>query len=176
MRQLIRFLPQDINENNIVKAQILLGDNYETFELYTGDWSKEDFVNQWKSAVRLSLKKRETTALFKNYKHDSISGIKILWLYTIIPEELAYPDKFIHADGVDFYITESFRFFTEKLEILADDASYNLINKNYGHYFPIYWLNIHKLERFYLYLSDRVEGISHWKVNKQDLKSILNYL
>jgi len=30
------------------------------------------------------------------------------------------------------------------------------------------------MDKFYQYLSDRIEGVSNWKISEKDLKSVLN--
>lgn len=162
------------NENTI-KAEIFLGGHYETFELNTTDWSKSDYIKQRIHAIKSSLNDRSISGIFKNYEKTTPSGIKNMGVYTIIPEEIAY-SQLEETNTKNFYITESFRFVTERIEILNDDKSFYLINKCYGNYFPIYYLNINKLNHFYLYLSEQVEGISHWKVTEDDLKETLNFL
>lgn len=162
------------NENT-TKAEILLGRYYETFELNTTDWNKSDYIKQWIHAIKSSLDNRDISGIFKNYEKTTPSEIKNMGIYTIIPEEIAYSQS-ENNNTKDFYITESFKFVTEKIEILDDDQGFDLINECYGNYFPIYYLNINKLSHFYLYLSEQVEGVSHWKVTENDLKETLNFL
>ena len=168
----LKFVP-DSNENEVF-AQILLGGEYENFILNLKDWSKEDYIFQWKHAIENSLKNREVSALMQNYEkaYDHVKAIRI---YSIIPEEFTAGEIGITSDeSKDFYITESFIFITENEKTFTNDIHFNKIKKAYGRFFPIFYFDKQRMDKFYLYLSDRVEGISSWKVTAKDLQGALD--
>lgn len=159
---------------NKVFVNILLDNKYEMFELNLKNWSKNDYVNQWKDAARYSLENRCVSGLIKNYE-SSINGVKKINIFIIIPEEVNDPKSFIFQRKIpeDFYITESFVFVTENIDTFLSNESYERIKEIYGDYFPIIYFDQNFLFRFYLYLSDRVEGISNWKIKGSMIKTIL---
>lgn len=168
MADLIKFFTEDE-----ITAGILLDGEYERFNLNLVDWTKDDYIEQWKHAAKYSLKNREVSAFIKNYENAQ-HHVKMIGIYTIIPEELTNPNQYLTSeDGEDFFITESFVFITENEKTLTTDKAFNKIKKAFGNYFPIFYFDKNRLDKFYLYLSDRIEGISNWKITNKDLKSIL---
>lgn len=73
-----------------------------------------------------------------------------------------------------FFITESFVFITENEKTFITNKAFKKIKKAYGRTFPIFYFDKNRIDKFYLYLSDRVEGISSWKITEKNLESILN--
>lgn len=92
-------------------AKILLGDDYESFELYTKDWQFERYVQQWKDAARLLLDTGSTVCLIKHYEAAK-DCVKMMHLYTVFAKETAYPLCDDISDD-EFLITESFVFITQ---------------------------------------------------------------
>ena len=84
MRDLIK-----INPSNKT-AKILLDECYETFELFTKDWGMEQYIQQWKDAVKFLLDTGNTVCLIKHYE-SAESHVKQMHLYTIFLQENAYP-------------------------------------------------------------------------------------
>lgn len=162
-------------ETNSVFGRIRLGSNYETFELNTREWSSEKYLQQWKHAAAWSMNKRETSGIIKNYE-SSLSQVKKVGIYNLIPKELAYPSRDLFEDESekDFYITENFIFVTEDVSVLDSNFHFDQIYNAFGNYFPIYYLNFQKIEKFYLYLSQKIEGVSHWEVRRDDLCSFID--
>ena len=83
----------------------------------------------------------------------------------------------ISSEEVDddvFFMTESFVFITQNEKALTSDFYFDKIFDSYSNYFPIYYFNPNHIERFYLYLSERINGISAWQVSRQQLSTILN--
>lgn len=72
-----------------------------------------------------------------------------------------------------FYITESFIFITNDVNNLKNDIEFKRIYDAFGEYFPIYYFDESSMSKFYLYLSDRIEGISNWKISEDNLKTVL---
>jgi hypothetical protein len=161
------------NEPDKIKVKIRLGADTETFNLVTTDWSLQQYLYQWKHAALLALQTRQTVGFIKSYE-CSKQHVKTMSIYTIIPKEIAYPNRFqINNEQEGFYITESFIFVSEDLNALVSDRCFDEIYETYDNYFPIYYFNQKKLNQFYLYLSDKVEGVSSWEITFNDLKSIL---
>jgi len=156
------------------KAGIFLEGEYELFELNLTDWNIKDYISQWKHAAKYSLKNREVSALIQNYQHAK-NHVKIIRIYTIIPEEFTIHKSALGTkDGKDFFITESIVFITENEKTFISNKSFKKIKKNFGRNFPIFYLDIKRMDKFYQYLSDRIEGVSNWKISEKDLKSVLN--
>lgn len=149
-------------------AGILLDDHYEKFSLNLKDWTKDDYIKQWKHAAKYSLENRELSCLIKSYE-CAYYHVKAINVYTIIPAEMIYSDN----RDESFFITESFLFITENAETFNSNEAFDIIKNNFGNYFPIYYFNISRLDKFYLYLSEVVAGISNWKVEKNNIESIL---
>lgn len=169
MLELIRLFPEDDPT-----AGILLDGEYEQFNLNLVDWSKEDYIDQWKHAAKYSLKNREISGFIKNYE-NAYHHVKMIGIYTIIPEELTNPQKYLTSEeGCDFFITERFLFITENEKTFTSNDSFDEIEKSLGNFFPIYYFNKSRIDKFYLYLSARIEGISSWKITEEDLESVLN--
>jgi|24BtaG_2_1085350.scaffolds.fasta_scaffold02111_5 hypothetical protein len=161
------------NEPDNVKIKIRLGNEFETFDLITADWSLQKYLRQWKHAALFALQTRETVGLIKSYE-CSKQHVKVMGIYTVIPIEIAYPNRLQTSNEQEgFYITESFIFVSERIASLISDDCFNEIYKNYGNYFPIYHFDEKNMNRFYLYLSTKVEGISSWKITCDDLRSVL---
>lgn len=163
------------NLNQKVECKILLGENYESFDLNLKDWTLENYIHQWKSAARYSLDNREISAFFKSYESSKKGVIKTLSLYTIIPIEMTYSIEECLSKGEDsdFFITERFMFVTENKDSFFSEDDFMKIKESFYEYFPIYYLDLDNLNRFYLYLSDKVENVSKWKVSKKSLETIL---
>ena len=157
-----------------LKGMILLDDVYETFELNLDSWSKFDYINQWKSAAKHSLDYRAVSAFIKNYDRPA-GNVRKIGIYTIIPEELTNPIDYAFRSDTpkSFYITESFIFITNDVNNLKNDIEYTKIYDAFGEYFPIYYFDESSVVKFYLYLSDRIEGISNWKISEENLKTVL---
>lgn len=152
-------------------AKILLGDDYESFELSTKDWQFEQYVQQWKDAARLLLDTGSTVCLIKHYEAAK-DCVKMMHLYTVFTKETAYP----LCDGIsddEFLITESFVFITQDERVLTKNLYFDKLFDSYSNHFPIYYFDPNHIERFYLYLSERVNGISSWQVSRQQLGTIL---
>lgn len=99
MLEFIRLFPEDDHT-----AGILLDGEYEQFNLNLVDWSKEDYIDQWKHAAKYSLKNREILGFIKNYE-NAYHHVKMIGIYTIIPEELTNPQEFlISEEGCDFLL------------------------------------------------------------------------
>lgn len=156
------------------KGMIFLDDVYETFELNLNSWSQSDYINQWKSAAKHSLDYRCVSALIKNYERP-VGNVKKIDIYTIIPEEMTNPREYIFRLDApkSFYITESFIFITNDVNNLKNDIEFKKIYDAFGAYFPIYYFDESSMSKFYLYLSDRIEGISNWKISEDNLKTVL---
>ncbi|MPW64933.1 hypothetical protein CPI40_09025 [Moraxella catarrhalis] len=165
MRNLIKIDP----ENKIVK--ILLGDNYESFELYTKDWRFERYVQQWKDATKLLLDTGNTVCLIKHYEAAK-NSVRTMRLYTIFPKKTAYPLCDDISDD-EFLVTESFIFITQDEKVLTTSFYYDKIFDSYSNYFPIYYFDPDRIEHFYLYLNERTNGISTWQVSRLQLGTIL---
>ncbi|MFC0821212.1 hypothetical protein [Moraxella marmotae] len=165
MKNLIKIDPK----NN--SAKILLGDNYESFELYTGSWQFKQYIQQWKDAARLLLDTGSTVCLIKHYEAAK-DHVKTMHLYTIFPKNTAYPLCEDIGDD-EFFITESFVFITQDEKVLTTNFYFDKIFDSYSSHFPIYYFDPDHIERFYLYLSERVNGISAWQVSRQQLGTIL---
>jgi|GEM_PF-4799956 len=170
MSSLLSILYQD-DVKKTAKIRINLGGECETFDLITNDWSLKKYISQWKHAARIALNSRQTVGLIKRYE-SSKNHVKSIDIYTIIPKEEAYPNTYDESSG--FYITESFMFISERLEVLSSNQYFDEIYESYGHYFPIYYFDENNISRFYLYLSDKVEGVSSWEVTNKDLRAILD--
>lgn len=169
MIDLIKFFPEDE-----ITAGIFLDDVYERFNLNLVDWAKKDYIAQWKHAAKYSLKNREVSAFINNYENAK-RHVKVIGIYTIIPEEhTIHKNAPFSEDGEDFFITESFVFITENEKTFITNKSFKKIKKAYGRTFPIFYFDKNRMDKFYLYLSDRVEGISSWRITGKDLESILN--
>lgn len=169
MLDLIKFFPEDE-----ITAGILLDGEYERFNLNLVDWAKKKYISQWKHAAKYSLKNREVSAFIKSYENAQ-HHVKVIGIYTIIPEEhTIHKSDLISEDGKDFFITESFVFITENEKTFTTNKSFKKIKKTYGRTFPIFYFDKNRMDKFYLYLSDRVEGVSSWKITGKDLESILN--
>ncbi|STY81716.1 MULTISPECIES: hypothetical protein [Moraxella] len=140
----------------------------ESFKLITSDWSRFDYVNQWKHAVRFSLEYIRPAASIKRYEspRNKISNIEI---YTIIPKNFLSDNE----EDEGFYITESFIFITDNISVLSSKEDFEEIYEGYGNYFPIYYFDTKILECFYTYLSSEIYGISHWDMSTEQLKEIL---
>lgn len=160
-----------INRKNKT-ARILLGESYESFELYTKDWTFEQYIQQWRDAVKLLLDADNTVCLIKQYE-SAKKHVKKMCLYTIFSKESAYP-LYNEIDDDVFFITESFIFITENTDFLTNKFYFDKIFKSYSNYFPIYYFNSNHIEHFYLYLSERTNGISVWEVSRQQLNTFLN--
>lgn len=169
MLDLINFFPEDE-----ITAGILLDGEYERFNLNLVDWAKKNYISQWKHAAKYSLKNREVSAFIKSYENAQ-RHVKVIGIYTIIPEEYTiHKNDLISEDGKDFFITESFVFITENEKTFTTNKSFKKIKKTYGRTFPIFYFDKNRMDKFYLYLSDRIEGVSSWKITGKDLESILN--
>lgn len=169
MLDLIKFFPEDE-----ITVGILLDGEYERFNLNLVDWAKKNYISQWKHAAKYSLKNREVSAFIKSYENAQ-HHVKAIEIYTIIPEERTiHKSDLISEDGKDFFITESFVFITENEKTFTTNKSFKKIKKTYGRTFPIFYFDKNRMDKFYLYLSDRVEGVSSWKITGKDLESILN--
>ncbi len=155
-------------------AYIRLGENYEAFELNLNNWTREQYVLQWKNAAKYAMQKRLTSAFICDYECAK-NNIKLIKIYSVIPEEATCPREYLDCDdteNLDFFITESFVFITEDVNKLKLEDSYEQIFSVYDEYFPIYYLNPDHIQYFYLYLSDRIEGVSNWRISKEDLLSV----
>lgn len=168
--QLIKILSEEQNKKSATAA-ILLGEQYETFSLNLTDWSLTDYLKQWQNAIDLAIQNRCTVALIKNYE-KATEHVKMMWIYTIIPEEDAESRKFFNKDGSDFFITESFLFFTENKDLLSKSECFEEIYNSFGNYFPIYYFKEEHIKYFYLYLSPNISDVSHWKVSATTLSTI----
>lgn len=157
------------------KGMMFLDGVYESFELNLNSWSKSDYINQWKSAAQHSLDHRAVSALIKNYERPN-GNVKKIDIYTIIPEEMTNPLDYIFRSDTQksFYITESFVFITDDINNIKNDIEFKKIYDAFGEYFPIYYFDESSMSKFYLYLSDRIEGISSWKISERDLKTVLD--
>lgn len=172
MLSLIKFFPAD--KSNEITAGIFLDDEYERFSLNLTDWTKEDYICQWKHAARYALENRDVSAFIKNYE-SAQQSVKMIWINTIIPEELTDPRKYLTSeDGQNFFITESVVFITENENTFTSDDAFNEIKQAFGNCRPIFYFDKNRIDKFYLYLSDRIEGVSNWTITKQDLESIFN--
>lgn len=150
-------------------ASILLGENYESFKPDTKDWQLKHYVQQWQSAIRLLLDTGSTVCLIKHYEAAK-QHVKQMGIYTIFSQESAYPCEQIDNDK--FFITECFIFITERVEHLSNQFYFDKIFDHYDHHFPIYYFNPNHIEHFYLYLSERTNGISVWEVSRQQLATV----
>ncbi|MBU3845589.1 MAG: hypothetical protein H9855_01155 [Candidatus Acinetobacter avistercoris] len=170
MLELLRFYPEDDHT-----AGILLAGEYELFNLSLVDWSKEDYIDQWKHAAKHSLINRRSSCFIKNYE-NAYHHVKMIGIYTIIPEEVANPRKYFvsEEEASDFFITEKFLFITENEKTFTSNDSFDEIEKSLENPFPIFYFNKSRVDKFYLYLSDRIEGISNWRITKEDLESVLD--
>lgn len=169
------FITVNTQQKDKIVTKILLNNEYESFDLNLKDWSLADYINQWKDAAQYALECRCVSALITNYESPS-SGVKKISIFTIIPEELTDPKYYAFQDkeAENFYLTESFVFITNNIEVFLSNNAYDDIKKVYGDYFPIIYFDEKNLFRFYMYLSDKVNGISNWKIEKSKLKTILN--
>ncbi|WP_445114735.1 hypothetical protein [Acinetobacter sp. WZC-1] len=169
MLNLIKFFPEEGT------VGIFLDDEYERFILSTKDWTKGDYINQWKHAVMYALKNREVSGIIKYYECAK-SKVKKMSIYTIIPEEQtkSSDDFFSESDANDFFITESFLFITENEKTFTSNEPFDQIKETYGNYFPIFYFDKYRIDKFYLYLSDNIHGMSSWKIKAEDLESVLN--
>lgn len=152
-------------------AKILLGADYESFELYTKDWQFEQYVQQWKDAARLLLDTGSTVCLIKHYEAAK-DCVKMMHLYTVFAKETAYPFCDDISDD-EFLITESFVFITQDEKVLTENLYFDKLFDSYSNYFPIYYFDPNRIEYFYLYLNERTNGISTWQVSRQQLGTIL---
>lgn len=157
-------------------AKIQLGKESEQFELNLTTWSQVDYINQWEHAVKFTLENGAVSVLIKNYE-SALNGVKKISIFTIIPEEVVDPKKYIfqNIESEFFYITESFIFITETLDLLDSNEPFEKIKEIYGDYFPIFHFDVKNLFRLYLYMSDNVEGRSNWKIDRNMLKTVLSH-
>ncbi len=170
MKDLINF--QKDEKYQKVVGKIRLGEFVETFFPSFLDWTEKDYEKQWHHAIKHSLDKRELSCLFLSYE-KSDRHVKKISIITIIPEEfvtrnLAIADEEDEED-LGFYMTECLVFVSENLESLKSDEDFEEIYNVYKNNSPIYFLDLKKLERFYLYMSCQIQGISHWYISKEEL-------
>lgn len=162
-----------VNCNNAI-GNILLEGNIETFPLNLCEWSAKDYIQQWKHAARVALKKRRVAGIITNYE-CSKKDVKMMGVFTIIPKEVANPRRKWEENEceIGFYITNRFIFVSEDISNLISHHQFLKIKRSFGHYFPIYYFDRKNIELFYLYLSEASEGISRWNLSAVELRDFI---
>ncbi|WP_413208497.1 hypothetical protein [Rhodospirillum sp. A1_3_36] len=172
---MIRFLENQNKESKDLVGEIFLEEFPETFVASSHDWSVDDYVRQWRHAVRHSLFEGEISCFITNFS-NAFDHPKKIDVFTIIPEARVHEREACGREEKfkDFYITNSFLFITSNpSEHMRDQKFFENIKSAYGNYFPIYPFFSEKLEVFYLYLGRNIQGISNWKVSSEKLASLL---
>ncbi|OUS38322.1 hypothetical protein A9Q94_02675 [Rhodobacterales bacterium 56_14_T64] len=164
------------------KGSISLGDNLETFYSDLRSYSCEEYKAQWKAAISTSMRERRTTTLFKSVDLDG-SGVGRLWLYSIVPSEIAgdTPKKQTQledfpaciSDGV--YLTERFMNVTVRHKSFNKRIYLQYEDGTFGEELALYFLDLAAPERFFGYLDDNVCHISHWYSPNSDLQNFLSH-
>ena len=189
MKSMIKFISnqeahvadEDFDEN-VLYARIFFGDgDYETFCIDITDWSKEYYIKQWKHAVRYSIKNRDISLLFKDFRISTPYNVMRSFVYILIPEEMADTEKWSDQNSEDsiqpqdFYITERIIYATTELSTLCSEKILNIIKDCDDVYKPIYYVNPNRLDWFYPYMRDNtsLQNIWHKKISKKHLESIL---
>lgn len=200
MAQMIEFLSdenswcskEDMSENCVYARMFFENDErFANFAINITDWSKDDYVKQWKNVANYALNKRCNSALFTSFQTSK--KFFFCQFYILSPEENVDIEKWkewnfqlnkteeeIEQMGKpkDFYITETFLCLTTDVNVLNSDEVFKEISEDLDTEIPIYFININRLERFYAYLpnNDATEiqkGYWHKKVSKKYLESIL---
>ena len=200
MAQMIEFLSdenswcpkEDMSENCVYARMFFENDEqFANFAIDITDWSKDDYVKQWKNAANYALNKRCNSALFTSFQTSK--KFFFCQCYILSPEENVDIEKWEEWNfqlnkteeeieqmekPKDFYITETFLCLTNDVNILNSDEIFKEISEDLDTEVPIYFININRLERFYAYLpnNDAIEiqkGCWHKKVSKKYLESIL---
>ena len=160
MKSMIKFISnqeahvadEDFDEN-VLYARIFFGDgDYETFCIDITDWSKEYYIKQWKHAVRYSIKNRDISLLFKDFRISTPYNVMRSFVYILIPEEMADTEKWSDQNSEDsiqpqdFYITERIIYATTELSTLCSEKILNIIKDCDDVYTPIYYVNPNRLD------------------------------
>ena len=174
---------EDFDEKILYARMFFDNEDYETFDVDITDWSKERYIKQWKHAVDYSIKNREISLFFKDFRVSTPYNIMRSFVYILIPEECVDIEKWNIQDDEnikpqDFYIVEQMIYLTTDVNNLCSEKVLNIIKDDDNIYIPVYYVNPDKLDWFYPYIGHmfsniNIQTIWHKKISKKYLESIL---
>ncbi|NRP13025.1 hypothetical protein XMM379_000820 [Aliiroseovarius sp. xm-m-379] len=159
-------------------GEISLGRQSETFSSCFKHFDLKQYEAQWKSALRITLTERRTSALFSSIELDD-DGVGRLWLYSVIPSELAGDTASKRARLTDFpaqedagiFIGQRFMNVTVNISNFERRIFETYADGSHGDELALYYLDLSAPERFFGYLDDNIADCSHWYFSNEDLQS-----
>lgn len=174
---------EDFDEKILYARMFFDNENYETFDVDITDWSKERYIKQWKHAVDYSIKNREISLFFKDFRVSTPHNVMRSFVYILIPEECVDIEKWNIQDNEnikpqDFYIAEQMIYLTTDVNNICSEKVLNIIKDDDTVYTPVYYINPDKLDWFYPYIGHmfsniNIQTIWNKKISKKYLESIL---
>lgn len=171
----------DDDDPQFLQGSISLGEHLETFHASLKDFSRDQYEQQWSNAMRVALTERRPTALFQsvNIRDD---GVGTLWLYPIVPSELAVgtDDKILSMsdspkrDGAGVYLCERFMSVTVKASNFEQRIYEEFEDGSKGAELALYYLDLAAPERYYDYIDYAIGNVSNWYYPNSDLEKILS--
>ena len=162
------------------EAAITLG-AIETFYPNLESFTQADYERQWNDAVRLCLRERKCVALFASAEIAK-DGIGTLWLYPLIPSEIAGEvesarsrlEGFPSEEDAGAFIGERFMPVTIKASNFERRIYEWFEDGSRGDELALYYLDLSAPERFFGYIDHQMAHVSHWYVSNESLEKFLS--
>lgn len=106
-------------DGSVGRGEITLT-HIETFEAGLAVWSVGNFLEQWRSAIRRTVKDRDVTCMIRDLCRFDGPDIFKLHFYTLIPSEETYAPFDQSREGDGIFVTERFLWVTRDVHLLKD--------------------------------------------------------
>ncbi len=161
------------------RGEITLGDRLETFSADTRHFAPDRYERQWRRALEMALVGREVAALFHSVSLDA-DGVGQLWLYPVIPSELAEIPEAARrqtaswqGDDGGVYLAERFLHVTTEPDNFRRRIYTEFEDGTRGEELALHFLDLDAPERVFGYLDGALAGISHWYLANAEIAAFL---